>query len=56
MLFLSQFMFYDSNKFNKKNKVEILNTFEVDDWKTIVQNVKDGKVYKVGDTKKVDMG
>lgn len=43
----------DTNKSKNKNE---LDTFETDDWATIASNVKSGKVYKIGSTKKIDMG
>lgn len=44
----------ESNSDNSGNKTG--SSFATDDWKTIVENVKSGKTYKVGDTKEIDMG
>lgn len=34
----------------------VLTTFSTDSWDTIAENVRNGKKYRIGDTKKVDMG
>ena len=45
-----------SKKDGESKTRKVLDTFATDDWKTIVENVKAGKTYKVGDTKEIDMG
>ena len=45
-----------SKKDGESKTKKVLDTFATDDWKTIVENVKAGKTYKVGDTKEIDMG